>query len=79
VLPADGLLDATYAYARELATTISPRSLAQTKRQIALDLHRDLGTSVEEAGGLLREMMREPDFAEGVAALNEKRPPRFSG
>jgi len=79
VHPGHDLLDATYEYARLLATTISPRSLAQTKRQIALDLHRDLGTSVEEAGLLLSEMMAEPDFAEGVAALNEKRPPRFNG
>lgn len=79
VLPSEELLDATYAYARDLVTTVSPRSLAQTKRQIALDLHRDLGTSVEEAGALLREMMQEPDFGEGVAALNEKRAPRFGG
>jgi len=26
----------------------------------------------------LNQMMGEPDFAEGVAALTEKRPPNFS-
>lgn len=78
VLPPDELMAATYAYARTLATTISPRSLAESKRQIYTDLHRDVGASVVESRALLDEMMREPDFAEGVAALQGKRPPSFS-
>ena len=77
VLPPDELLPHTYGYARTLATTVSPGSLAETKRQIYTDLHRDVGASVEEAAVLLRRMMAEPDFAEGVAALTEKRPPHF--
>jgi enoyl-CoA hydratase/carnithine racemase len=76
VEPAE-LLPHTYAYARMLATTVSSGSLAATKRQIALDLHRGLGDSVEESAVRLDAMMGEPDFAEGVAALAEKRPPRF--
>ena len=67
----------TYAYATELAATVSRGSLAATKRQVYLDLHRGVGASVEEAGRRLAEMMTEPDFAEGVAALTEKRPPRY--
>jgi enoyl-CoA hydratase/carnithine racemase len=51
--------------------------LAETKRQVYVDLHRDVGASVAEAEALLEEMMTEPDFAEGVRALNEKRPPSF--
>lgn len=77
VVDADDLLDHTYAYAGLLATTVSSGSLAATKRQIGLDLHRGLGDSVAESAVRLDAMMGEPDFAEGVAALDEKRPPRF--
>ena len=78
VFPAEELLPATIAYAHELATTVSRRSLAETKRQVWVDQLRDIGSSVAEAGALLDEMMGEPDFAEGVAALHEKRRPRFA-
>jgi enoyl-CoA hydratase/carnithine racemase len=77
VWPAAELMERTLEYARELATVVARRSLAETKRQVYLDLHRDVGTSVEEADRLLREMMTEPDFHEGVRALDEKRKPRF--
>ena len=77
VVDHDDLLDHTYAYARMLATTVSAGSLAATKRQIGLDLHRGLGASVTESAVRLDAMMGEPDFAEGVAALDEKRPPNF--
>jgi enoyl-CoA hydratase/carnithine racemase len=71
------LMAHTYDYAQTLATTVSPGSLAATKRQIYTDLHRDVGAAVDEAGALLRQMMTEPAFAEGVAALTEKRPPNW--
>jgi enoyl-CoA hydratase/carnithine racemase len=77
VWPREELLERTCAYARNLADHISPRSLAETKRQVYLDQHRGVGTSVTEAERLLNEMMTEPAFHEGVRALNEKRPPRF--
>ena len=71
------LLDHTLGAARELASTVSRRSLAETKRQLYTDLHRDVGSSVEDSERLLDEMMAEPDFARGVAAFNEKRSPEF--
>jgi enoyl-CoA hydratase/carnithine racemase len=77
VWPLDELLPRTYEYAHELATRISARSLAETKRQVYVDLHRDVGTAVDDAERLLEEMMLEPAFREGVQALTEKRPPRF--
>jgi len=77
VLPADELLSHVHAYAQTLATNVAPRSLAETKRQVYADLHRDVGSSVEEARSLLDEMMREPDFTVGVRALQAKRPPQF--
>ncbi len=78
VVEPDRLLEHTYGYAAMLATTVSPGSIAETKRQIYTDLHRDVGSSVDEAAVLLRRMMTEPNFAEGVAALTQKRPPHFT-
>lgn len=72
------LLDVVRDYATMLATTVSPGSLAATKRQVYEDLHRGVGTAVEDADSRLRTMTTEPNFAEGVAALVEKRPPRFT-
>jgi enoyl-CoA hydratase/carnithine racemase len=76
-LPPDELLDATYAYAGTLAREIAPSSLAVTKLQLYRDLHADAASSVHDASARMAEMMKGPDFAEGVAALTEKRPPDF--
>jgi enoyl-CoA hydratase/carnithine racemase len=77
VLPADELLAFTYDYAGRLATEVAPSSLAATKFQLYRDLHRDVASSVHDAGVRLTELMGGPDFAEGVAALTQKRPPVF--
>ncbi len=76
--PRDRLLADTVGYASELASSVSRGSLAATKHQVYRDLHRDVGTSVRDASERLDQMMREPDFARGVAALRDKRPPDFS-
>jgi enoyl-CoA hydratase/carnithine racemase len=73
----DELLPVTYAYATRLATEIAPSSLAATKLQLYCDLHGDVASSVRDAATRLESMMQGPDFAEGVAALSEKRPPAF--
>jgi enoyl-CoA hydratase/carnithine racemase len=78
VVTAAKLMEATYAYARELATEISPSSLASTKLQLYHDLHRDVASSVTDAETRLEQMMQGPDFVEGVAALAEHRRPHFS-
>jgi enoyl-CoA hydratase/carnithine racemase len=77
VLPPDELLPFTAAYARRLATEIAPSSLAVTKLQLYRDLHGDVASSVRDASARMAEMMRGADFAEGVAALTEKRPASF--
>ncbi len=74
----DDLMEATYAYARHLATEVSPASLAATKIQMYLDLHRDAAASVRDAAARLDVMMTGGDFHEGVAAMTERRPPRFA-
>ena len=77
VLPGEALMAHTYAYARLLATTVSPSSMAETKRQIYTDLHRDVGSAVRDADALLNRMTREADYREGVAAFIGKRTPEF--
>jgi enoyl-CoA hydratase/carnithine racemase len=77
VLEPDDLMPHTYAYAGALAREIAPSSLAATKLQLYRDLHLDAASSVEDAGQRMAEMMQGADFAEGVAALTEKRPPDF--
>ncbi|HEX7036245.1 MAG TPA: enoyl-CoA hydratase-related protein [Pseudomonadales bacterium] len=79
VHPAETLLDETLAYAKNLIATVSPESLRQTRWQIYRDLHRDIASAVEDSEELLRRMMRQSDYAEGVAAFLEKRPPRWRG
>ena len=78
VTPAATLMDSVGEYARMLATEVSPASLAATKLQLYTDLHRDSATTVRDADDRLRIMMTGPDFAEGVAALSARRPPRFA-
>jgi enoyl-CoA hydratase/carnithine racemase len=77
VLPAESVLTEAVAYARELARTVAPESLRQTRWQIYRDLHRDVAASVTDSEALLEAMMRQPDYAEGVAAFLDKRPPQW--
>jgi len=78
VTPPGELMAAVQQYAAMLATEVSPASLAATKLQMYTDLHRDVATSVHDAELRLRVMMTEPDFTEGVAALRDRRAPRFA-
>ncbi len=73
------LLPETLSFARAMATEISPSSLLVMKRQLYADLLGDLGTAASTAVEHMGRMIGEPDFAEGVAALKAKRPPRFGG
>lgn len=77
VLPPDALLDETLSFARAMATEIAPSSLRVLKAQLWADQLEPLEGSIARATALLESMIGAPDFNEGVAALTERRPPRF--
>ncbi len=79
LLSREALMPAVYEYAQTLAEGCSPGSVRESKRQLYLDQHRSAAASVQESERLLHEMARHPDYAEGIAAWMEKRPPQWSG
>jgi enoyl-CoA hydratase/carnithine racemase len=78
VVPADDLLGHAQRYARDLAMHCSPLSMAQVKRQLVEDWLRGPSESLEYFAELKRDVRRVPELAEGVASLQERRPPRFA-
>ena len=66
-------------YARELADTVSPRSMRVMKRQVWEGLLGGLGEAVELANEEMRASFTTEDFREGVAHFVEKRAARFTG
>ena len=65
-------------YLHEMVRAVSPNSIKQTRWQIYKDLHRDVASSVEDSEKLLKEMMKEQDYQEGVQAFLDKRNPKWS-
>jgi 2-(1,2-epoxy-1,2-dihydrophenyl)acetyl-CoA isomerase len=55
------------------------RSYAGTKRQLNQWLYQHMDDQLEFEATIQRETAASGDFAEGVAAFGEKRPPRFTG
>jgi enoyl-CoA hydratase/carnithine racemase len=76
---AETVLAEAQDYARTLATGSSPRSMAEIRRQVWGDLSRDYTDANEQwfAAMLRLNQTSNPDFAEGVTAFVERRPPRF--
>jgi enoyl-CoA hydratase/carnithine racemase len=74
----DKFLPAVYEIASSIASTVSPASTAIAKRQLYTGLLCGrVGDAIEDSKGLIGEFMKKPDYKEGVAALLERRPPRF--
>jgi enoyl-CoA hydratase/carnithine racemase len=77
--PAERFMDEVSAYARKLAETVSPRSLAVMKAQVWKSLFQDFEQALATADQEMLGSFESEDFREGVAHFLEKRSPRFSG
>jgi enoyl-CoA hydratase/carnithine racemase len=66
------------AYARLLADTVSPRSMAVMKAQVWKSYFQSFGEALEVADAEMPPSFRWPDFKEGVSHFLEKRAPKFA-
>lgn len=77
VVPHEGLMEEARAYAVDLATNCSPRCMQIIKREVYQHLEQTHEKAESEAVRLTLESFQTPDFAEGVAAVLQRRPPNF--
>lgn len=73
------LMADTHSYARLLAETVSPRSLAVMKRQLWEAQFQTLSQATTAANHDMELSFASEDFKEGVAHYVEKRAARFTG
>ncbi len=77
--PRDTLMAETLAYARDLATLSSPRSVQVMKRQLWAARFQSLHEVLALANREMVDSFRSEDFHEGVRHFVEKRPSAFTG
>jgi len=79
VIDDDALPDKTPEYCAAIANSASPWSLRTIKQQVYRDLmSASLVPAFERSETLMLEALAGADFAEGVAAMRDKRPPSFA-
>ena len=79
VFPQAEFAAAVRDYARDLASSASPRSMQVMKRQLWEAMLSGLGDAVELANEEMPLSFKSEDFREGVAHFVEKRAARFTG
>lgn len=75
-VPDDALMAEAAALAEKLASG-PRRALTHAKRALALSPETSLPEQLDLEGRFQRDCIADPDFAEGLAAFKEKRPPKF--
>jgi enoyl-CoA hydratase/carnithine racemase len=79
VIPHQSFMEEVMAYARMLASEVSPRSLREMKREIWTAMFQTLGEAIDAADADMPGSFVSEDFKEGVAHYLEKRAPAFTG
>jgi enoyl-CoA hydratase/carnithine racemase len=79
VFPEEGLMEGVLAYATELVTSVSPRSLRVIKRQVYNAQFQTLAEATDVADEEMVLSIQSEDFKEGVTHFMEKRAPAFTG
>jgi enoyl-CoA hydratase/carnithine racemase len=77
--PQETFMTSVSDYAKQLATTVSPRSLTVMKAQIWKALYQNLNDAIAIGDSEMQKSFATDDFKEGVAHFVEKRPPKFTG
>ena len=78
VFQAETFMDNVLAYARLLADTVSPRSMAVMKAQVWKSYFQDFGEALLAADAEMPPSFKWPDFKEGVDHFLQKRAPKFA-
>jgi enoyl-CoA hydratase/carnithine racemase len=78
VFQAETFIDNVMAYARLLADTVSPRSMAVMKAQVWKSYFQDFGEALVTADAEMPPSFKWPDFKEGVDHFIQKRTPKFA-
>ena len=74
---ADDPLKEAQEYIRTLAATVSPTTMADTKRMVWDHAGLGIDTSLDDMWDVVQSQFQRPDIAEGVHSFLEKRPPKF--